>query len=172
MNLRSLKTVLGVPKGVVLDVVVPSYRTNNNDFLERIAMLRATRQMYVRFWFVVDNPRQDHVTAVKQLASGLNAKQLKVDVNYFVNVVHYMKIAEPAMPETQASTTLRQIGSYFSTMMSFPTKTSWTPILALFVAIPTQKSLLARRNFRPPSTRGQPCCRRVTWATSTGSPSK
>jgi glycosyltransferase involved in cell wall biosynthesis len=89
MNLRKLKTVLGDPKGIVLDIVVPSYRTNNNAFLDRIAKLRATCQMYVRFWFVVDNPKQDHITAVKQLANELNAKQLQVDANYFISVIHY-----------------------------------------------------------------------------------
>ena len=89
MNLRKLKGIVGVPKGIVLDVVVPSYRVNNHAFLERIAKLRATCQMYVRFWFILDNPRNDHIESVKQLANELNEEQLKINGNYFINVVHY-----------------------------------------------------------------------------------
>lgn len=92
MNLRKLKKLVDVPrpKGVCLDIVVPSYRKNNDDFLERIALLRATRDdVYVKFWFVVDNPARDHVDGVKALAEELNSRQLEVDGNYFINVVHY-----------------------------------------------------------------------------------
>jgi len=45
--------------------------------------------VYVKFWFVVDNPREEHVNAVKKLADELNEEQLRVDGNYFVNVIHY-----------------------------------------------------------------------------------
>lgn len=92
MNVRRLKNITNQnqPQGICLDVVVPSYCTNNNDYLERIAMLRASRDdVYVKFWFVVDNPCEDHVKAVKKLALDLNNKQLCHDANYFVNVVHY-----------------------------------------------------------------------------------
>jgi hypothetical protein len=91
MNLRKMKAILGgrQPTGVVLDIVVPSYRINNNDFLERIALLRASVKMYVKFWFVVDNPDEDHLASVKRLADKLNEDQLKVEGNYFINVLHY-----------------------------------------------------------------------------------
>jgi cellulose synthase/poly-beta-1,6-N-acetylglucosamine synthase-like glycosyltransferase len=92
MNLRKLKTMVNIQrlKGICLDVVVPSYRMNNNDFLERIALLRASRDdVYVKFWFIVDNPAEKHVADVKLLAKELNSKQLRSDGNYFINVVHY-----------------------------------------------------------------------------------
>mmetsp|Transcript_15623 Transcript_15623/g.34141 ORF Transcript_15623/g.34141 Transcript_15623/m.34141 type:complete len:1056 (-) Transcript_15623:63-3230(-) len=92
MNLRKLKSAL-LPQeanGIVLDVVVPSYRTNNNDILTRITSLRSSIRMYVKFWIVIDNPREDHVVAVQRLADELNETQLNVDHgNYFVNVIHY-----------------------------------------------------------------------------------
>lgn len=92
MNIRKLKKCVNVqnPSGVCLDVVVPSYRTNNNDYPRRIATLRASREgVYVKFWFVVDNPCKDHVNAVKELSNELNAKQLEKNGNYFINVIHY-----------------------------------------------------------------------------------
>jgi hypothetical protein len=57
LNLRHLTSFLEnrKPCGLCLDVVVPSYRTINDDFLRRIIQLRATSVMYVRFWLVVDN---------------------------------------------------------------------------------------------------------------------
>lgn len=92
MNLRKLKKLVDVPRpqGVCLDVVVPSYRANNNDFLERIALLRSScEDVYVKFWFIVDNPANQHIIEVKALANKLNSIQLKRDGNYFINVVHY-----------------------------------------------------------------------------------
>jgi len=92
MNIRKLKKCVNVqnPSGVCLDVVVPSYRKNNNDYLRRIATLRASREgVYVKFWFVVDNPCKDHINTVKELSNELNAKQLEKNGNYFINVIHY-----------------------------------------------------------------------------------
>lgn len=91
LNLTKMKGFLNEdkPKGVCLDVIVPSYRVDNDDFLRRIALLRATSDVYVKFWFVVDNPKEEHVKAVKQLAIELNDAQLRVDGNYFINVIHY-----------------------------------------------------------------------------------
>lgn len=92
MNLRKLKqfTECQTPRGVCLDVVVPSYRTNNNEYLRRIALLRASRDdVYVKFWLVVDNPCKDHVNDVKELAAELNEKQLCRNGNYFISVIHY-----------------------------------------------------------------------------------
>ena len=92
MHIRKLKKFVETQNtsGVCLDIVVPSYRTNNNDYLRRIGMLRASREgVYVKFWFVVDNPCQSHVNDVKELANELNAKQLEQDGNYFINVIHY-----------------------------------------------------------------------------------
>lgn len=45
--------------------------------------------MYVKFWFVVDNPDKDHLASVKRLADKRNEEQLKVEGNYFINVLHY-----------------------------------------------------------------------------------
>jgi glycosyltransferase involved in cell wall biosynthesis/LPS sulfotransferase NodH len=92
MNLRHLKGHLGgrKPNGVCLDIVVPSYRVNNNEYLRRIARLRSSRtDVYVRCWFVLDNPHQHHIESVQTLANELNEKQLCIDGNYFINVVHY-----------------------------------------------------------------------------------
>ena len=91
MNLRRMKRILDKTKheGVCLDIVVPSYRVNNNDFLRRIALLRASVKIYVKFWFVLDNPLKSHVVEVKQLAKELNEQQLKKSSNYFINVIHY-----------------------------------------------------------------------------------
>ena len=59
---------------------------NNNIFLERIALLRATRDgVYVKFWFVVDNPTKEHVDDVKNLANKLNSKQLESVIHYGAN---------------------------------------------------------------------------------------
>jgi hypothetical protein len=78
MNLRSLKShhlVVGrQSNGVCLDVVVPCYRVNNEGFLRRILLLRATVPMYVKFWIVIDNPLPDHIEAVKHLAADMNKK--------------------------------------------------------------------------------------------------
>jgi len=89
MGIRKLKDTLGPPKGFVLDVVVPSYRVDNGDFLRRIVKIRASRKMYVRFWLVVDNPLEDHVQSVKDLANELNSEQLLTEGNYYINVIHY-----------------------------------------------------------------------------------
>ena len=78
------------PQGIVMDVVIPSYRTNNNDILERIVNLRASvDNVYVKFWIVVDNPLTWHVDDVKDLARRCNEKQLQSSNNYFINVIHY-----------------------------------------------------------------------------------
>lgn len=93
MNIRFMKQFLGQEKrkGICLDIVVPSYRTDNNDILRRIALLRSSVHIYVKFWFVVDNPNPDHVKAVKKLVNELNETQLKHSANYFINVIHYGK---------------------------------------------------------------------------------
>jgi Glycosyl transferase family 2 len=75
--------------GFVLDIVVPSFRVNNDEILTRIAMLRATVKAYVKFWFIVDNPDPSHVANVQGLAKRLNEIQSQSDLNYFITVVHY-----------------------------------------------------------------------------------
>lgn len=89
------------PDGICLDVVIPSYRKNNEAILRSILRLRASVKVYVKFWLVVDNPDPQHLIDVKQLAAESNACSAKLtsapsqDVlshgqfNYFVNVVHY-----------------------------------------------------------------------------------
>jgi len=91
LNLIHLQEHLGGvnPRGICLDVVVPSYRMNNNEILKCIVQLRATVQVYVRFWLVVDNPNDKHVKDVTALADELNAANIQKDSNYFVNVIHY-----------------------------------------------------------------------------------
>lgn len=91
LNLRHLTRFLDdrKPFGLCLDVVVPSYRTDNDEFLRRIISLRSTVPMYVKFWLVVDNPREEHVDAMKRLADEANQAQLDKDCNYFTYVIHY-----------------------------------------------------------------------------------
>ncbi len=89
MGIRKLKEILGTPKGIVMDVVVPSYRVNNDGFLKKLVKIRASRKMFVKFWLVVDNPLEDHVQSVKNLANELNSEQLLTEGNYFINVIHY-----------------------------------------------------------------------------------
>lgn len=57
--------------------------------LRRIGLLRASIPVYVRFWFVVDNPVKSHVADVRNLAKELNDKQALIDGNYFINVIEY-----------------------------------------------------------------------------------
>ncbi|CAJ1940641.1 unnamed protein product [Cylindrotheca closterium] len=108
-NLKHLRESLGNlrPRGICLDVVVPSYRTNNNEFLKRILLLRATVMLYVRFWIVVDNPLPEHIESVKNLANGINETSLKKDCNYFVNVIHYA--------ENRGASYARNMGYNFTT---------------------------------------------------------
>ncbi|KAL3924944.1 MAG: hypothetical protein SGILL_000734 [Bacillariaceae sp.] len=91
MNLRHLRKELQVNhmKGAVIDVVVPSYRTDNDEILKRICRLRATVPAYIKFWIVVDNPLESHVAGVKKLQSRLNDEQLRKSSNYYINVIHY-----------------------------------------------------------------------------------
>mmetsp|Transcript_5205 Transcript_5205/g.15151 ORF Transcript_5205/g.15151 Transcript_5205/m.15151 type:complete len:1022 (+) Transcript_5205:39-3104(+) len=107
MGIRKLKETLGPPKGFVLDVVVPSYRVDNSDFLRRIVKVRASRKMYVKFWLVVDNPLQCHVESIKDLAKKLNASQLLTEGNYYINVIHY--------PENRGASYARNTGYNYST---------------------------------------------------------
>ncbi|KAG7347361.1 glycosyl transferase family 2 protein [Nitzschia inconspicua] len=90
-NLLRLRNVLGPQrmKGTVIDVVVPSIRTNNNAILEKICNLRATVPAHVKFWIVVDNPIDSHVSTVTDLQTRMNNDQLQVSNNYFINVIHY-----------------------------------------------------------------------------------
>jgi glycosyltransferase involved in cell wall biosynthesis len=76
-------------KGICLDIVVPSYRVDNEDFLRRIVLLRATVDVYVKFWIGIDNLRHDHIESVTKMANELNEQQLQVEGNYFINVIHY-----------------------------------------------------------------------------------
>jgi LPS sulfotransferase NodH len=91
LNLMHLQEHLDGVKasGVCLDVVVPSYRTNNNAILKSIIELRATIKVYVRFWLVIDNPDKNHINDVSSLADELNAANVGKDSNYFANVIHY-----------------------------------------------------------------------------------
>ena len=88
LSLFKLQKALKVPpKGVCLDVVIPSYRMHNNEILRRIVSLRCTIPAYIGFWIVVDNPDENHLSEVKELAKESN-KNLEGN-NHFVNVVHY-----------------------------------------------------------------------------------
>eukprot|EP00554_Chaetoceros_debilis_P016839 CAMPEP_0194127360 /NCGR_PEP_ID=MMETSP0150-20130528/60480_1 /TAXON_ID=122233 /ORGANISM="Chaetoceros debilis, Strain MM31A-1" /LENGTH=954 /DNA_ID=CAMNT_0038821281 /DNA_START=524 /DNA_END=3385 /DNA_ORIENTATION=+ len=87
-RIKTLNQVNVAPTGVCLDIVIPSYRTNNSVILKRIINLRSTLRAYVKFWIVVDNPDKEHLHEVKGLAEEANKSTFK-DNNYFVNVVHY-----------------------------------------------------------------------------------
>jgi glycosyltransferase involved in cell wall biosynthesis len=75
--------------GLAIDVIVPTYHTNNDEILERICRLRATVPEYIKFWIVINNPLESHVADVKKLQSQLNDEQLQVSSNYYINVFHY-----------------------------------------------------------------------------------
>jgi glycosyltransferase involved in cell wall biosynthesis/LPS sulfotransferase NodH len=109
LHLRHLESHLGgsKPKGICLDVVVPSYRTNNSDLLERIVTLRASTKAYVRFWLVVDNPLSRHVSDVQDLANRVNQRNVDKHGNYHVNVVHH--------GENRGASYARNIGYNYST---------------------------------------------------------
>ena len=88
------------PGGVCLDVIIPSYRMNNNSILQTIVNLRASTKAYVKFWIVIDRPDQEHLEDVKSLAKESNDRSIKMaetanglkshgHFNYYVNVVHY-----------------------------------------------------------------------------------
>jgi hypothetical protein len=97
------------PSGICLDVVIPSYRVQNNDILKNIISLRASIHAYVRFWIVVDNSHKEHVYDVKLLAKSSNEIhcQANCDGNYFVNVVEY--------GENRGASYARNIGYNYST---------------------------------------------------------
>mmetsp|Transcript_17483 Transcript_17483/g.47688 ORF Transcript_17483/g.47688 Transcript_17483/m.47688 type:complete len:1004 (-) Transcript_17483:1972-4983(-) len=90
LNLMHLKELLQrQPTGICLDVVVPSYRTNNDEILSSILKLQSSHQAYVRFWLVVDNPDEDHLKHVRQVADGINVERFPKLGNYFITVLHY-----------------------------------------------------------------------------------
>eukprot|EP00977_Amphora_coffeiformis_P016759 scaffold5296_cov163-Amphora_coffeaeformis.AAC.14 len=91
MNLRHLREEFSqdCPKGIVVDVVVPSYRCNNYRILERICRHRASVAAYIKFWIVADNPLESHVRDVKSLQERLNQEQLQNSTNYYKNVIHF-----------------------------------------------------------------------------------
>lgn len=73
--------------GICLDVVVPSYRINNITRLKKIISLRASIPITTIFWIIVDNPDEEHVQEVFQLAEDMNEK---IDGwNYYTRFVTY-----------------------------------------------------------------------------------
>lgn len=112
MNLRRLRTELNQPRppGVVLNVVAPSCRTNNNEILETICSLRAFVDACVKFWIVVvDNPLDSHVADVKRLQDRLNAEQFSTRAITTSTSFTTRRIRGLAMLATQDTTTPQQI---------------------------------------------------------------
>lgn len=110
LNLRSVQKKLQLEKriGICLDVVVPSYRLNNNAILQRIVSIRASIPTYVKFWIVLDNPDPDHIASAPSMAHKVNeTAQLNIDGNCIVNVVHYRK--------NRGASYARNIGYTYST---------------------------------------------------------
>lgn len=93
------------PNGVCLDVVVPSYRTNNLGILKKIMCLRASVHIYVKIWIVVDNPNEAHLKEVQEMAKNLN--EFQNDGNYFIRVLHY--------GENRGASVARNTGYNYST---------------------------------------------------------
>lgn len=93
--------------GICLDIVVPSYRIKNNEILKSIIQLQCSKQVYIKFWIVVDNPNTDHILEVKKLANMVNKERFDVEGNYFVNVLHYEK--------NQGASFARNLGYNYST---------------------------------------------------------
>jgi hypothetical protein len=106
LNLLKLQKALKIPpKGVCLDVVIPSYRINNNEIINHIVSLRSTIPAYISFWIIVDNPDEHHVFEMKKLAKASN--KTLVGNNRFVTVVHY--------GENRGASSARNTGYNYST---------------------------------------------------------
>jgi glycosyltransferase involved in cell wall biosynthesis len=93
--------------GVCLDVVIPSYRRNNNHILETILRLECSENAYVKFWLVVDNPDPQHLRDVTALAERINRERFHVHGNFFVSVLHY--------GENRGASYARNLGFNYST---------------------------------------------------------
>ncbi|KAL3909756.1 MAG: hypothetical protein SGILL_007960 [Bacillariaceae sp.] len=108
LNLMHMKEHLQQQmSSVCLDVVIPSYRTNNNHILETILRLHCTRHVYVKFWLVVDNPDPQHLQDVMACAQQINKERFDVAGNYFVSVLHY--------GENRGASYARNLGFNYST---------------------------------------------------------
>ena len=109
LNLMHLSEFLGntSQNGICLDVVVPSYRTNNKTILKKIVSLGCSVPAYVRFWLVVDNPDEGHRKDVLDLAAETNEERFSREGNYFVSVLHYS--------ENRGASFARNFGFNFST---------------------------------------------------------
>ena len=106
LQTKQLQKYLDKPQtGICIDIVVPSYRCNNSYILRRILSLRASRHIYVRFWFIIDNPDEENLFSVKALANDMNSNLH--ENNYFVNVVHY--------GENRGASHARNVGYNYST---------------------------------------------------------
>jgi LPS sulfotransferase NodH len=90
LNLLLLSKYLKTrPTGICVDIVIPTYRTNNDKILESILRLKSSMHAYVKFWLVVDNPDENHLLQVKSLADKINRERFAVEGNYFITVLHY-----------------------------------------------------------------------------------
>lgn len=90
LNMMHLKQHIDMePKGICMDVVVPSFRTNNSKILESIKMLSCSVQAYVKIWIVVDNPDPTHYKEVLELSHRINKERFDQEGNFFVNVLTY-----------------------------------------------------------------------------------
>jgi LPS sulfotransferase NodH len=108
LNLMYMKEHLGCQgNGVCLDVVIPSYRRNNNHILETILRLDCSEHAYVKFWLVVDNPDPHHLRDITVLADRINRERFDVRGNYFVSVLHYS--------ENRGASYARNLGFNYST---------------------------------------------------------
>ncbi len=88
LSIRNLQSKLCTkPDGICIDIVIPSYRTNNRKILEKMVTIRAVTKFYVKFWIVVDNPDKNHLDEVNTIAREANTALN--GMNYFVNVIHY-----------------------------------------------------------------------------------
>ena len=109
LNLMHLKDHLEGrnPSGFCIDIVIPSYRTNNDAILESILRLESSKHAYVKFWLVVDNPDEGHLQQVKSLVTKINQERFDVHGNYFVTVLHY--------GENRGASYARNLGFNYST---------------------------------------------------------
>ena len=108
LNLAQLENHLGRRQtGVCLDIVVPSYRTNNSERLERILRLDISTNASVSFWLVVDNPDESHLDQVKALVKRINEERFDVHGNFYITVLHY--------GENRGASYARNLGFNYST---------------------------------------------------------
>ena len=143
-----------------MDIVVPTYRTNNHRILDAICRLSSGRRgIYVRIWLVVDNPDKCNLAEVKELAKKINEERFGIEGNYFVTVLYYADNRGPSYA--------RNLGFNYSMadwvlFLDAPVITCWMLMSVPSGVIRMPKYSLETQNFQSPSTHGPKCSELAT----------